>query len=99
MYLLTGRCCCDQESEEELPVCRPWSVCSKVDMYESPWIERQCRCPGAAKCSSSLSTNDGHTLSDKTRHFKVTIPALLCYKLLTVTLGFKRDYGECPCCG
>ncbi|XP_046678881.1 protein giant-lens [Homalodisca vitripennis] len=62
------------ESEEELPVCRPWSVCSKVDMYESPWIERQCRCPGANKCSSSLSSNDGHTLSDKTRHFKLCEP-------------------------
>uniref|UniRef100_A0A1B6C8E4 Protein giant-lens n=1 Tax=Clastoptera arizonana TaxID=38151 RepID=A0A1B6C8E4_9HEMI len=62
------------DSEEDLPVCQPWAVCSKVDKYESPWIERQCRCPGQHKCSSQLASSDGHTLVDKTRHFKLCEP-------------------------
>ncbi|KAG4067436.1 hypothetical protein HA402_009673 [Bradysia odoriphaga] len=32
-------------SENDLPVCAPNAVCSKIDLYETPWIERQCRCP------------------------------------------------------
>lgn len=28
-----------------MPVCAPNAVCSKIDLYETPWIERQCRCP------------------------------------------------------
>ncbi|KAJ6628665.1 Protein giant-lens, partial [Pseudolycoriella hygida] len=32
-------------SERDLPVCAPNAVCSKIDLYETPWIERQCRCP------------------------------------------------------
>ncbi|XP_055698799.1 protein giant-lens [Phlebotomus papatasi] len=32
-------------SESDLPVCVPNAVCSKIDLYETPWIERQCRCP------------------------------------------------------
>lgn len=32
------------ESEEDLPICAPNAVCSKIDLYETPWIERQCRC-------------------------------------------------------
>lgn len=34
-----------QTSENDLPVCAPNAVCSKIDLYETPWIERQCRCP------------------------------------------------------
>lgn len=26
-------------------MCAPRAVCSKIDLYETPWIERQCRCP------------------------------------------------------
>ncbi|XP_037934471.1 protein giant-lens [Teleopsis dalmanni] len=33
------------ESEADLPICAPNAVCSKIDLYETPWIERQCRCP------------------------------------------------------
>ncbi|KAI9586917.1 hypothetical protein GQX74_002764 [Glossina fuscipes] len=33
------------DSEGDLPVCAPYAVCSKIDLYETPWIERQCRCP------------------------------------------------------
>ncbi|XP_019891685.1 protein giant-lens isoform X1 [Musca domestica] len=32
-------------SEDDLPICAPNAVCSKIDLYETPWIERQCRCP------------------------------------------------------
>lgn len=61
-----------QSSEEELPVCEKWAVCSKVDMYQWPWVERQCRCPsGVPPCSQMLSPADGHTITDKTRQFKV----------------------------
>lgn len=28
-----------------MPICAPNAVCSKIDLYETPWIERQCRCP------------------------------------------------------
>ena len=31
-----------------MPICAPNAVCSKIDLYESPWIERQCRCPKQA---------------------------------------------------
>lgn len=34
-----------QTSENDLPFCAPNAVCSKIDLYETPWIERQCRCP------------------------------------------------------
>lgn len=34
-----------QTSENDLPLCAPNVVCSKIDLYETPWIERQCRCP------------------------------------------------------
>ncbi|XP_011182779.2 protein giant-lens [Zeugodacus cucurbitae] len=33
------------DSEDDLPICAPNAVCSKIDLYETPWIERQCRCP------------------------------------------------------
>ncbi|GLH14991.1 Protein giant-lens [Gryllus bimaculatus] len=56
--------------EEDLPECKPWAVCSKVDLYEAPWVERQCRCPGRQACSGLLSAADGHTLTDRTRHLK-----------------------------
>ncbi|GAB0092925.1 Protein giant-lens [Sergentomyia squamirostris] len=32
-------------SESDLPICAPNAVCSKIDLYETPWIERQCQCP------------------------------------------------------
>jgi hypothetical protein len=60
-----------QNSEEDIPECGPWAVCSKVDLYETPWVERQCRCPGRQSCPSQLAATDGHTITDKTRQFKV----------------------------
>ncbi|KAL5242394.1 hypothetical protein ACI65C_009804 [Semiaphis heraclei] len=66
---------CPTSSEEELPVCEKWAVCSKVDMYQWPWVERQCRCPpGVPPCSQMLSPADGHTITDKTRQFKLCEP-------------------------
>lgn len=35
----------EQTDENDLPICSPNAVCSKIDLYETPWIERQCRCP------------------------------------------------------
>ncbi|KAL0270764.1 UNVERIFIED_CONTAM: hypothetical protein PYX00_008063 [Menopon gallinae] len=62
------------DSEEDLPICSPRAVCSKVDLYQQPWIERQCRCPGPHQCPSGLGPHDGHTLTDKTRQFKLCEP-------------------------
>ena len=59
-----------QESETDLPVCSPFSVCSKLDTYGEPFLEKQCRCPGAP-CSDSMHTKDGHTIHDRTKQFKV----------------------------
>lgn len=36
-----------QSSEDDLPICGTNEVCSKIDLYGTPWIERQCRCPPA----------------------------------------------------
>ncbi|CAL4101224.1 unnamed protein product [Meganyctiphanes norvegica] len=57
-----------------LPVCSPWSVCNKIDFYDSPRIERQCRCPQEQQCSTNVDAADGHTITDKTRHYKVCEP-------------------------
>ncbi|GBP88751.1 Protein giant-lens [Eumeta japonica] len=65
-----------RSSEEELPTCRPHQVCSKVDLYDpaQPWIERKCRCIGHRVCSSNLSPDDNHSLSDKTTLYKTCEP-------------------------
>ncbi|XP_043259573.1 protein giant-lens isoform X2 [Colletes gigas] len=65
----------NKDSEEELPECSDRSeVCSKVDLYGSPWVERQCRCPDGRTCPSSLHGDDGHTIVDKTRQYKLCEP-------------------------
>lgn len=28
-----------------MPICAPNAICSKIDLYGTPWLERQCRCP------------------------------------------------------
>ncbi|XP_026465738.1 protein giant-lens-like [Ctenocephalides felis] len=67
-------------SEADLPECRARAVCNKVDLYDSgaPWVERQCRCVapdgGEAPCPSTANAEDGHTLVDKTRHYKLCEP-------------------------
>ncbi|KAL1139270.1 hypothetical protein AAG570_006256 [Ranatra chinensis] len=43
-------------------------------MYDTPWLERQCRCPRQQKCPGLLTPNDGHTITDKTRQFKLCEP-------------------------
>ena len=58
-------------SDSELPICSPWAVCNKIDTYSVPWVEKQCSCPGENSCSTSLSEEDGHTIVDKNRQFKV----------------------------
>lgn len=63
-----------QASEEDLPICGPRAVCSKVDLYESPWLERQCRCPSGKTCPSEMDVDDGYTLADKTRQYKMCEP-------------------------
>lgn len=59
-----------QESDSDLPVCSPYSVCSKLDTYGQPFLEKQCRCAGPP-CSSSPHTRDGHTIHDRTKQYKV----------------------------
>ncbi|KAL4717113.1 hypothetical protein ACJJTC_017000 [Scirpophaga incertulas] len=63
-------------SEEDLPMCRARQVCSKVDLYDAgqPWIERKCRCLGHRPCSGELTTDDNHTLADKTTLYKTCEP-------------------------
>ncbi|XP_014251314.1 protein giant-lens [Cimex lectularius] len=73
-------------SEKDLPECEPWAVCSKVDVYDTPWLERQCRCPNHQKCPGLVTPNDGHTITDKTRQFKLCEPV----KNLP-TCGYFRD--------
>ncbi|XP_026464832.1 uncharacterized protein LOC113367439 [Ctenocephalides felis] len=69
-----------KRSEADLPECRARAVCNKVDLYDSgaPWVERQCRCVapdgGEAPCPSTANAEDGHTLVDKTRHYKLCEP-------------------------
>ncbi|XP_053210767.1 protein giant-lens-like [Panonychus citri] len=54
--------------------CESWQVCNKVDTYSAPWIERQCRCPNSKPCSTSLNSNDGRTIIDKTKQYKICEP-------------------------
>ncbi|XP_030380348.1 protein giant-lens [Scaptodrosophila lebanonensis] len=42
------------ESEDDLPICAPNAVCSKIDLYETPWIERQCRCPESNRLPNNI---------------------------------------------
>lgn len=37
-------------------------------------MERQCRCPAENKCSISPAADDGYTLADKTRQYKMCEP-------------------------
>jgi hypothetical protein len=61
-----------QMNETTLPECEHSTVCNKIDVYDKPWIEKQCKCPThTPACSSSTISNDGHTISDKTRLYKV----------------------------
>ena len=41
-----------------------------------PWIERHCQCPGNQECSNSLNHNDGHSLGDQIKQYKVCM--ILC---------------------
>ncbi|CAG7723130.1 unnamed protein product [Allacma fusca] len=62
-------------TEETLPECGKMSVCNKIDTYDKPWIEKQCKCPPhTAPCSTSLSSNDGHTITEKNRLYKMCEP-------------------------
>lgn len=63
-----------QNSEDELPECNSKSICNKVDLYDTPWVERQCRCTGGRTCPMDLNTDDGHTFVEKTRQYKVCEP-------------------------
>ncbi|GAB6027065.1 hypothetical protein CHUAL_014107 [Chamberlinius hualienensis] len=82
-------------SEEDLPVCSKNSVCNKVDIYENPWIERQCRCPGEQTCSMDFNAGDGHSILDKTRIFKTCEPIAnlpKCRYFRDITWTFINDH-------
>ncbi|GIY66081.1 protein giant-lens [Caerostris darwini] len=57
--------------ESEIPQCDQWSVCNRLDTYSRPWVERLCTCRNGQTCSTSLRPDDGHTLVDKARQYKV----------------------------
>ena len=66
-----------QDSDADLPLCSPFSVCGKIDTYGSPWMEKQCRCGGSSSsssssCSTSTHLHDGHTVQDRTKQYKVS---------------------------
>ncbi|GFQ81049.1 protein giant-lens [Trichonephila clavata] len=76
--------------ESEMPQCERWSVCSRVDTYSRPWVERLCTCRNGQSCSTSLRSNDGHTVTDRTRQYKVcesvdTLPTCRFFKDITWT--------------
>merc|ERR1712004_355340 len=80
------------ESETDLPVCSPFSVCSKLDTYGAPFLEKQCRCPGAP-CSDSMHTKDGHTIHDRTKQFKIRTKKDI---LASSSLNPMLFYHRCP---
>lgn len=96
--LMTAVACFAQDSEKELPECADRSeVCSKVDLYGAPWVERQCRCPNGRACPSSLHGDDGHTIVDKTRRYKLCepvkrLPICRYFKLVWITRS--RNLGH-----
>ncbi|XP_034658338.1 protein giant-lens [Drosophila subobscura] len=51
------------DSEDDLPVCAPNAVCSKIDLYETPWIERQCRCPESNRLPNVVLHHHSHQAS------------------------------------
>ncbi|RZC31776.1 giant-lens [Asbolus verrucosus] len=61
-------------SDADLPECGPRAICNKLDMYDAPWIEKQCRCSGGRTCPLELQTDDGYTVADKTRQYKLCEP-------------------------
>ncbi|KAF5303766.1 hypothetical protein FQA39_LY09839 [Lamprigera yunnana] len=61
-------------SESHLPVCSTWAVCNRIDLYETPWLERKCRCPNDRPCPSNVTANDGYTLLDRHRQYKLCEP-------------------------
>ncbi|XP_054714754.1 LOW QUALITY PROTEIN: uncharacterized protein LOC129224338 [Uloborus diversus] len=61
-------------NESDLPECGPMTVCNRVDTYSTPWVERQCRCPGKKICSMSIDARDGYTVVDKSRQLKLCEP-------------------------
>lgn len=42
-----------------------------MDTYGTPWVERQCRCPGGRQCPRGLDPDDGYTVRDKWRLLKL----------------------------
>ena len=71
-------------------MCESHQVCNKVDTYSTPWVEKQCRCPeNSSPCSESLSSDDGHTIVEKTRQYKVSLSkptAKVCQSKLTMCI-------------
>lgn len=90
-----------------LKKCDSWQVCNKVDTYSTPWIEKQCRCPNSKPCSSSLNPNDGRTIIDKTKQYKICesankLPVCRHFRDVTWTLTSFPDNRtqqimECVC--
>ncbi|XP_023227443.1 protein giant-lens [Centruroides vittatus] len=83
-------------ADDDLPECAPWSVCNRVDTYSTPWVEKQCRCPGKHTCSMSIDARDGHTVVDKSRQFKicenvVKLPACRYFRDVTWSYSTRPD--------
>nr|XP_046920471.1 protein giant-lens-like isoform X2 [Dermatophagoides farinae] len=68
------------KSDNDLPECEINQVCNKIDTYSTPWIQKSCRCHSQQQqqqqqpCSLSLNPNDGHTISEKNKQYKLCEP-------------------------
>ena len=70
------------KSDNDLPECELNQVCNKIDTYSTPWIQKSCRCHREqSPCSLSLNPNDGYTIIEKNKQYKVCIILLLLLML------------------
>ncbi|CAG0891583.1 unnamed protein product [Darwinula stevensoni] len=86
---------CSREGEEDLSECGPYEVCNKVDTYSTPWVERQCRCPGSNQCSLAIGPYDGHTITDRNQLLKICekvseLPKCRYFRDITWTVELSR---------
>lgn len=51
-----------------MPICGTNEVCSKIDLYGTPWIERQCRCAQPKHYHNFDDAEKNHVLNTRNRH-------------------------------
>ncbi|KAH9422630.1 hypothetical protein DERP_003307 [Dermatophagoides pteronyssinus] len=77
------------KSDNDLPECELNQVCNKIDTYSTPWIQKSCRCHREqSPCSLSLNPNDGYTIIEKNKQYK------LCEPIVTKKLPTCRYFRD-----